>query len=257
MDYKITTYKNKRYITIPKLTDLGLKHAFTTIDMDIGIKTNKSLEDVRNNINSIYEFLEINPQILYNGFQSHIDNIELIENLNQGEVGPFGRFIPKTDGLITNKKDIALITRFADCTPIVLFDPFKKVQANIHSGWRGTLLEIVIKGIDMMVSKFGSDSKDIIVVLGPSIDKDSFEVKKDVMELFNNKFNYKDMIYKKNDAKYLIDLKLIIENSLLKKGIKRENIVDIELSTYKRSDLLHSYRRDKEKYGLMGLITLL
>ncbi len=257
MDYKIVTYKNKRYITIPQLTDLGLKHVFTTIDMDIGMKTNKSIEDIKNNIKLVYELLDINPKLLYNGYQSHSNNIEIIEDISQGELSPFGRFIPNTDGLVTDKENIALITRFADCTPIILFDPIKRVQANIHSGWRGTLQKIGENGIGIMVNNYNCNPEDILVVLGPSIGKDDFEVDKDVMELFKNEFDYQDIISKKDDLKYLIDLTTINKEMLIEKGIREENIIDIDLSTFSNPDLLHSYRRDKEKYGLMGLITCL
>lgn len=257
MDYKKITYKNKRYITIPRLTDLGLKHVFTTIDMDIGMKTNKSIEDIKNNINLVYEFLKIDPILLYNGYQSHTNNIEIIKDINQGEVSPFGRFIPNTDGLITDKENIALITRFADCTPILLYDPVKKVQANIHSGWRGTLQKIGANGVDLMIDKFNSNPEDIVAVLGPSISRYDFEVDIDVMELFKNAFDYEDIISKKDNIKYLIDLTIINTRMLIEKGIKEENIMDIDLSTYSQPDLLHSYRRDKENYGLMGLITCL
>ncbi len=257
MDYKILTYKNKRYITIPKLSNLGLKHVFTTIDMDIGMKTNKSIEDIKNNIELVYELLDINPKLLYNGYQSHTNNIEIIKDINQGEVSPFGRFIPNTDGLITDKKDIALITRFADCTPILLFDPIKKVQANIHSGWRGTLQKIGANGVDIMVKNYNCNPKDILAVLGPSISKEDFEVDIDVMELFKNEFDYKDIIFKKDNIKYLIDLTTINKRILIEKGIRKENIMDIAQSTFSNPDLFHSYRRDKEKYGLMGLITCL
>ena len=257
MDYKILTYKNKRYITVPKIEDLGLRHVFTTIDMDVGMKTNKSIEDIKNNISLVYKLLEIRPEILYNGYQSHTKNIEIIKDTYQGEESPFGRYLPNTDGLITDKKDIALITRFADCTPILLYDHFKNVQANIHSGWRGTLQKIGANGIDLMKNEYNCDPKDILVVLGPSIEKDDFEVDLDVKELFEDKFNYKDIIFKKENAKFLIDLKTINKRTLIEKGIKEENIIDINLSTFSNSALLHSYRRDKEKYGLMGLITCL
>ena len=142
MNYKIETKNNIRYITIPKLTELGLKHCFTTSDMDIGFTTNGSVESIKENLELMYDFLDINPDILYNGFQTHSKNIAIVETMDGGLKNDFGRYFPETDGLITDKENIGLITRYADCTPIILYDPIKKVHANIHSGWKGTLQRI-------------------------------------------------------------------------------------------------------------------
>lgn len=255
MDYEIVKGKYNLYIIIPRLKKLGLKHCFTTTTMDIGSHTNKSLESLKDNFTRIYKFLDIRPEILYSGYQVHSGNIEMIIDDKQGEINPFGRYIPDTDGLITNKENFALVTRFADCTPIILYDPVKKVHSNIHSGWRGTLEEIGGNGVDIMVNQYKSNPKDIIGIIGPSIGKEDFEVDIDVMVKFEDKFElYKDIINKKNEKKYLIDLQKINKNILIDKGIRAENIITVDLSTYS-NDIFHSYRRDGEDFGLMGLIT--
>lgn len=255
MKYEIVKEDENSFIIIPELIDLGLKHCFTTKSMDIGSHTNKSLESLKKNFNSIYNFLNINPKTLYSGYQTHSKNIEKIINENQGKENPFGRFIPNTDGLMTNKKNIVLITRFADCTPIILFDSVKRVHGNIHSGWKGTLQEIAANGVDIMVKEYNSNPKDIISVIGPTIGEDDFEVDRDVMIKFRDKFkSYNDIIKKKDSEKYLIDLQKINEYILIDKGIREENITTIDLSTYS-NNFLHSYRRDGEDFGLMGLVT--
>lgn len=257
MEYKIVDYEYNSYIIIPKLRKLGLKHCFTTKTMDIGTHTNKSLENLKENFKKIYKFLNIKPKILYSGYQIHSNNIEIIEDQSQGQTTPFGRFIQDTDGLITNREGFALVTRFADCTPIILYDPIKKVHANIHSGWRGTLEEIVKNGIEIMVNVYKSHMEDIIAIIGPSIGKDDFEVDIDVMTEFKTKFeSYADIIKEKNDKKYLIDLQKINKNILIQSGIEEENILTIDLSTYSHN-IFHSYRRDRENFGLMALVTCL
>lgn len=257
MEYKIESKNNKRYITIPELTKLGLKHCFTTIDMDMGTKTNGSIEDIQENFRQIYEYLDVRPKMLYNGYQTHSDNIVAISDIDEGEETPFGRFFPDTDGLVTDKEGIALITRFADCTPILLFDPIKKVQANIHSGWKGTLQRIGANGVDIMIEKYKCDPNDIIAIIGPTIGKDDFEVDIDVMEMFQDQFAfYDEIISKKDDVKYLIDLATTNKRILLSYGIKEENITTVDISTMS-DPRFHSYRRDKGDYGLMGLVSIL
>lgn len=257
MNYKIETINKIRYIRVPKLTELGLKHCFTTSDMDIGITTNGSVDSIKENIASIYDFLNINPDILYNGFQTHSKNIAIVENMQQGLENEFGRYFPDTDGLVTDMKNIALITRFADCTPIILFDPIKGVHANIHSGWKGTLQRIGANAINTMKNEYDCDPVDIISIIGPTIGKDEFEVDNDVKDLFQQEFGFnKNIITKKDKIKFLIDLQRINKNILIENGILEDNIITLDLPTVS-NDLLHSYRRDKKEFGLMGVITIL
>ncbi len=258
MSYKIEEKNGYRYITIPKFTDLGLKNAFTTIDMDIGMTTNKDTKDLEEKLKEVYNFLDIKPKVLFNGYQSHSKNLAIIDRLDQGLISPLGRYFPDTDGLITKRNDIALITRFADCVPILLFDPVKKVQANIHSGWSGTLKMISQEAIDILIKKFQSNPKDILAVIGPAILKDDFEVEVDVASQFQDVFSkWPDTVRKKNNIKYLVDLHEINKRLLLEKGIEVENISIINLSTYKEKEIFHSYRRDGKEFGLMGLVSYL
>lgn len=255
MDYKIVEEDNASYIIIPELLELGLKHCFTTNSMDIGSYTNKSFKSRRDNFKKIYKFLNIEPEILYSGYQTHSKNIARIIHEKQGEKREIERSIPNTDGLITNKEGFALVTRFADCAPIILYDPVKKQHGNIHSGWKGTLEKIVEKGIQIMVDEYNSNLEDILVVIGPTIGRKDFEVDIDVMLKFKDKFtSYEGIIEKKSDEKYLIDLQRINKSIIIDSGIPKENISIINLSTYS-NNIFHSYRRDGEEFGLMGLIT--
>ncbi len=257
MNYKIHSKNNIRYITIPKLTELGLKHCFTTSDMDIGFTTNGSVESIKANLQSVYDFLNIKPSILYNGFQTHSNNIAIVKNMDQGLEHEFGRYFPETDGLVTALENIALITRFADCTPIILFDPIKKVHANVHSGWKGTLQRIAANAINIMKNEYNCDPGDIISIIGPTIGKDEFEVDIDVKELFEKEFGYlNNIILKKNEIKSLINLQEINKNLLIESGIIEDNITIVDLPTIS-NEILHSYRRDKKDFGLMGVITTL
>lgn len=257
MNYKIEIKDNIRYIIVPRLQELGLKHLFTTKDMDIGLTTNDSAEDVANNLKKILDFLEVDPKVFCSTQQTHSKNITLIENPNQGIEYEFGRYFPDSDGLITDKTNIATITRFADCTPIVLFDINKKVFANIHSGWKGTLQRIGANGVDLMKESYGSNPKDIIAVIGPTIGNCDFEVDDDVADQFKDEFGYmSNIITKKDDIKSLIDLQTINKNILLESGLLIENIEVIDLSTV-ASDFLHSFRRDKGKFGLMGSVVVM
>ena len=258
MEYRIKETNGKRFIYLPELQELGLKHCFTTRDMDVGSSTNPDRDLLQSYIDEAYEFMDEKPRLLYNGYQAHTGNIRTLSSFEEGKEGAYGRFIPNTDGLVTDMNQVALLTRFADCVPVILFDPVKKVQGNIHSGWKGTLEGIVENGVDVMVVEYGSAPEDIIAVIGPAIGKDDFMVRLDVSSLFNRRFpRWGDLVRQVTDEQYLVDLQEINRRMLLEMGIKEKNMTVIDISTYERDDLCHSYRRDGQKYGLMGLFTVL
>jgi len=257
MDYCIKEHLGFRFLKIEGLEELGLKNAMTTKDMDVGLKTNKDIESIRHNLSVTYDFMNIKPRILYNGYQSHTGNISLIRDEKQGLEGPFGRYFPNTDGLITDEKGIALITRFADCVPIILFDKEKKIQGNLHSGWKGTLEMIGKKGVEALIREYNSNPEDIIAIIGPSIGKGDFEVEGDVSSLFIQTFpKWTELITRKNETKYLIDLQEIVYRMLLDTGIPNNNITKIDISTFS-DKRFHSYRRDGKDFSLMGFITMI
>ena len=168
--------------------------------------------------------------------------------------GIFNENYMNVDGLATNKKNRILALTFADCTPIYLFDKNKKVIANIHSGWRGTVKKIAKKAIEFMKEKYNSNPKDIICVIGPTIRKCHFEVKQDVRDIFYNEFNYMKNIddiikYNQETKSYFIDTVEINKNLLKEEGILEENIIDSKVCTYCYSDIIHSYRKEKEESG--------
>lgn len=257
MKYLIETYKGNAYMTFPELTAMGLYHCFTMSTMDMGLKTNGSVTNIKQNFEKIYDFMDKVPKELFSGFQTHTDTVQIVSTIEDGEYYAVGKYFKETDGLVTNLPDIGLVTRFADCTPILLFDPVKRVHGNIHSGWKGTLKEIGARAVDKMVEEYESNPQDIIVILGPAIGKDDFEVDMDVMELFKNQFEYhKDVLFRKNEIKYLIDLKEIIARSLMNKGIEKKNIHSVDISTF-GDTRFQSFRRDKENFGQMACITIL
>lgn len=188
--------------------------------------------------------------------QRHTDRILLVDNLNEAsnENEPF-------DGSITNKSEIVLGTTNADCILMILFDPVKKVLANVHSGWRGTLQRISVKAINKMKEEFKSNPQDIICCMAPSIRKCHFEVEKDVEKLFKKEFQelpYDEFIKKQEDReKWNIDTIFINRRILLNQGLKLENIIDSGICSCCNCDSLHSYRVEREKYGLNTLVAML
>lgn len=188
--------------------------------------------------------------------QNHTDTIK-IANKKIKEDEPDFNLVEynETDGIVTNKKNLILSTTNADCILLLLFDPIKKVIANVHSGWRGTLQRISTKAIEKMEKEYNCNPKDIICCICPSIRKCHFEVEKEVKDMFEEEF--KNIIEKNNiitetisSKKWTIDTVLINQIILEEKGLKKENIIDSKLCSVCNSNLVHSYRVEKEGYGL-------
>ena len=188
--------------------------------------------------------------------QKHTDCVKIVkEKVNKNSPDFNLERYYNTDGLITNKNDIILSTTNADCILLLFFDPIKKVIANIHSGWKGTLQRISVKTVEKMKEEFDCNPKDIICCICPSIRKCHFEVEKDVKDMFEEEFkdleDLNTIIEEKvQNKKWNIDTVLINKKILEKQGLKKENIIDSGICSVCNSNLMHSYRVEKQGYGL-------
>ena len=148
-----------------------------------------------------------------------------------------------------------LATTNEDCILLLFFDPVKKVIANVHSGWKGTVQRISTETVKKMIEIYKCNPQDIICCICPSIRKCHFEVRRDVYELFYNEFkelkDIENIITKKeNEDKWLIDTVKINQIILEEIGLKKENIIDSGICSVCNSSKIHSYRAEKEGYGL-------
>ncbi|MBO4326313.1 MAG: peptidoglycan editing factor PgeF [Clostridia bacterium] len=167
------------------------------------------------------------------------------------------------DGMVTDVPGITLMTTHADCTPVLMFDPEKRAVAAVHSGWKGTCLKIASEAVKKLQTEYGSRPENIKAVIGPSICRDHFEVRRDVYEKFTASFaEYGEipegMIRKvvpegpDNDPKWLVDMRGFVKLTLLRSGLAADNICDADICTFGRPDLFFSHRRDGAGSGAMA-----
>ncbi len=86
----------------------------------------------------------------------------------------------EADGLVTDIPGVTLVVFSADCLPILLYDPVRRVVAAVHAGWRGTALGIAARAVEQMGDCYGCDRQDILAAIGPGISKCCFETHEDV-----------------------------------------------------------------------------
>lgn len=126
--------------------------------------------------------------------------------------------IPKADGLITNKSDLFLLIKVADCLPVGIFDPINKALGLIHAGRKGLKKGIIKNAIKTMSGKFKSHPKDLIIQIGPSI----------------------------GPCCYRMDLWKEAENQLTNCGVLKKNINNPRICTYESKEY-YSHRRSEDK----------
>jgi len=197
-----------------------------------------SVDKARENLSNKYNFPLENLQYMD---QIHSNLVESIScNTN-----------PQTcDALVTNKVNTPLMVMVADCIPILFYDKVKKVIAVAHAGRVGTFEKIAINTIRKMQQEYNSNTKNIEVILGPSIQKCCYKVNEEmalfVKENFGNEF-----VDNRN-----IDLQGINNKQLLEIGVKKENIIISPICTKCSNEPYFSYRNDNKCGRFAGLIML-
>ena len=256
------------YLQFKKLLDYQdtINHAYS-IGVDKNYRTAKAnkeklQEDVYQKALKDYEILchamGSKLEHLVKTNQAHTDEVKIAkEKINSNEPDFNLEQYAKTDGLITNQKGMMLSTTNADCILLLFFDPKNKVIANTHSGWRGTLQRISVKTVKKMKEEFGCRPEDIICAICPSIRKCHFEVEEEVKQSFEEEFKDIGNLIQKEiiketvpNQKWNIDTVKINQIILQKEGLKPENIIDSGICSVCHSKIIHSYRIEKQDYGL-------
>lgn len=129
------------------------------------------------------------------------------------------------DGLVTAEPGLVLCVNTADCVPVVMCDPVRRVIAAVHSGWRGTVARIAARAVDVMVEA-GADPADIHAVMGPSICVGCFEVGREVADLFYDVFGRGStaVVEERGSERPHVDLGRAIAVTLEDAGLEPEHI---------------------------------
>lgn len=219
----------KNYIEVERIKSEipFVNFAITTKKVDA-----KNIDDLK----SAFSNNEFTLSNLTSNNQIHSDIVHVIE---ESDINVY----KEGDALVTNLKNVPLLTFTADCVPVAIIDKKLKVIAVAHAGWKGTYAEIAKKTVDKMRSKYNSSVKDLVCVIGPSIGECCYEVSEDLCNKFRDKFKVENNdLYKIKNNKYYLNLQNINKYSLESINIKPENIIKLDLCTNCNCDKFHSYR---------------
>lgn len=266
---KLVTKGEVTYVTFPLLQKEGLIHGFSTrlggvskgyfSSMNLSFQRGDREEDVRENYKRIGEAIGFSPENLVFSDQIHEDTIYSVTKDDCGK-GYTKELLKGNDGLVTNERQVPLVTFYADCVPIFFYDPVKKVIGMAHSGWRGTVKRIGCKMLSKMQTEYGSKVEDILVVIAPSICKDCYEISEDVANEFKKEMKEiptELYLEEKGNGKYQLDLWKVNEEMILRAGVQREHLAVTDLCTCCNPELFFSHRASEGKRGnLAGFMML-
>mgnify|MGYP000181620941 CR=1 FL=1 len=187
--------------------------------------------------------------------QTHTTNVRVVTQEDAGAGVVRERGYTDVDGLITNEPGLVLSTFYADCVPLFFIDPVHRAIGLSHSGWKGTVGHIGQKTVWKMHEVYGSEPKDIVAAIGPSICQSCYEVSDDVAEAFRANFTADeaaDILLDKGNGKYQLDLWKANEIVLLDAGVKKDHLEVTDVCTCCNPELLFSHRASHGQRGNLG-----
>jgi len=250
-----------KYFAFDNLSDSALTHAVFTRQggvssapwdsLNVGGYIGDPLENTYLNRVRAFEVLRRDPATVYDVWQVHSADVICTDAPRPKNVQH-----KKADAILTNNPEITLFMRFADCVPILFFDPIKKVVGVAHAGWQGTVKRVVSATIERMISEYGSNPADIRAGIGPSIGAHHYEVGPEVVQQVRVTFEPQanSLLPSQNNSTHF---DLWEANRLL---LEQAGVKEIEISglcTACHPDDWFSHRAEQGKTGRFGALIAL
>ncbi len=241
-----------RYYTFPLLDLAGLPHALLTRrggasrdpyrSLNMGASVGDDPECVRENRLRALAAFGRKPDSVPELFQVHSDRILL------GRPAASGEPPPQADGVVTDSPDLTLMMRFADCVPILLYDPVRRAAGMAHAGWKGTLAGVAARAVEAFREHFHSQPEDILAGIGPSIGPDHYAVGAELADAFRAAFGPAADAWtvRRGDE---IHLNLWAVNEFVLRGAGVQKIEHSEICTACHTEDWFSHRAE---HGLTG-----
>lgn len=188
-----------------------------------------------------------------------------VERIGSGQRGK-GRFsredaVQNADALVTNEQDIMLVSFYADCVPLYFYAPDVVAIGLAHAGWKGTVLDIASRTIDVLERDYGADRKRLLVAIGPSIGPCCYEVDERVAEqiyaltesgkLSMDEHDMPFGLTAKENGHYDLDLKEVNRQIMIKAGVEPQHLQVSAWCTGCQREWFYSHRMEGGRTGRM------
>lgn len=259
--------RNTTYFYFENLKAAGLVHGIFArhggvspapwSSLNTGSRVGDSPENVGENLARAARALSRAPGTLVGVRQVHGNSVHRVDGLPPPDtyVNQFAAFdspeaasLPEADAMVTRNPDATLFMRFADCVPILVFDPAKRVVAMAHAGWRGTVKLVAARTVESMAQHFGSEPAELLAGIGPSICVHHYEVGQDVVDEARSAFGDEaDKVVRFSEGRRYFDLREANRIILVNAGVRQ---VEMSAScTLEAPDLWYSHRGEKGQTG--------
>ena len=219
--------------------------------LNVGGSIGDDLTHVRENRIRSFRALGRLPESIHDVWQVHSADV-----VYANEPRPLDTPYQKADILLTDNPQVTLFMRFADCTPILLYDPKKDVIGIVHSGWLGTVRGAARAAVEAMQARYASNPADILAAIGPAIGPDHYEVGEDVIAQVQVAFGKEaEALLKSHGDRLHFDLWEANQLLLEKAGVTQ--IETAGICTACHSDDWFSHRGEKGKTGRFGALIAL
>ena len=245
------------------LDALGVPHAFTTRSggvsappfeaLNLGRGVGDAPEAVAENRARAVRALGRAPDDHVEASQVHGREVASVTGAHRGQT------MPGADGLVSADPAAVLAIHCADCVPILLVDPRRRVVAAVHTGWRGTAAGAAAAAVSAMAAACGSDPGDLIAAIGPSIGPCCYEVDAPVVEGLAAWPWYEQVLAPARSARpgrWMLDLWEANRRQLVGAGVSPSSITATGLCTAHHPALFFSHRRDGATGRMAAMIAL-
>jgi len=217
--------------------------------LNVGASIGDDPEAVRENHRRMYRALDVNAGRAVSSWLVHSVNVKVVDDEDKLKGN-----LEKADAIVTNQPDTPLVMRFADCVPVLLYDPAKHAIGLAHAGWRGAVKGMAGLAVRALESAFGCRPEDVQAVIGPAISRRNYPVGEEVAALARAYFGEDAGVasYDADDGSACLDLWRANRLDLERQGVS--NITVLDICTYDNTDEFYSHRAEKGKTGRFGVV---
>ncbi len=214
--------------------------------LNLGHTVGDDLAAVEENHRQALSALGLAPGQVVSPYQVHGARVGVVGRAHLGTVQP------ATDALVTSVPAVPLLMRFADCAPVLFFDPVQRVVGMAHAGWRGVVAGVVRATIRTMTERLGCDPADLWAGIGPTIGPCCYEVGPEVAAAVEAACSPGAEVVRRTDGRTYLDLPAAVEAQLRAVGI--EQIENAGLCTACHVNEFFSYRAEHGRTGRFGVV---
>jgi len=244
--YRFARLSRAEGLTHAVLSRLGGVSRPPYATLNLGHIVGDDLPAVEENHRRALGVLGLDPRQVVSPYQVHGARVGLVGRVHRGSVQP------ATDALVTAVPGVPLLLRFADCAPVLLFDPVRRVAGLAHAGWQGVAAGVVPATVQVMVERLGCHPADLWAGLGPAIGPCCYEVGPEVVAAVQVACPPGADVVRRVNGQFHLDVPAAVQAQLCAVGVRE--IEDAAICTACHVDGFFSHRAEGGRTGRFGVL---